>query len=199
MSAPAPLDIRNILVATDFSRGSDSALSAAIALAQQFGARLHLLHVVPTALMRPAAQDRLGQIARAHEEGVPLRTFVTDGRPASGIVDYATRESVDLIVVGTHGRTGLGHAVMGSVAEAVVQTAPCQVLTIPLRAESQRAEAGPPRETVVAEEGATRARCLVCARPSDDRICEACAMRVRGQALERLVAEEKAGGGGSGR
>lgn len=197
MTAPATINIRNILVGTDFSRGSDQAVSAALALAGHFGAQLHLLHVVPTELMRPGAEERLGQVARAHEDGVPLRTVVADGQPVSEIVGYAARESVDLIVVGTHGRTGLGHAVMGSVAEAVVRTAPCQVLTIPLRDESPGVEAARAPETAVAAESADPPACLVCARPSNDRICEACAVRVRGQALERLVAEEKAGRGGS--
>ena len=193
MNAPATVVIRNILVATDFSRCSDHAISAAVALARHFGARLHLLHVVPTELMRKAALDRLGAVARGHEsEGMPSRISVAEGQPASEIVRYATRESVDLIVLGTHGRTGLAHAVMGSVAETVVRTAPCQVLTIPLH-ETQREAPAQPSAAADAVGTEVRPGCLVCAKPSADRICEACATRLRGQALDRMVADEKAG------
>lgn len=197
MNAPATVAIRNVLVATDFSRCSDHAIGAALALARHFGARLHMLHVVPNGLMRKAAADRLGAVAKAHEAradegGVPSKITVAEGLPASEIVSYATREPVDLIVLGTHGRTGLAHVVMGSVAEAVVRTAPCQVLTIPMREERPEAPAHP-AETAVAAEASARTGCLVCAKPSTDRICEACATRIRGQALERMNADEKAG------
>ncbi len=196
MNAPATVVIRNILVATDFSRFSDHAVGAALALARHFDARLHMLHVVPTELMRKAALERLDGVARAHASGseaeVLSKVSVADGQPASEIVGYAMREPVDLIVLGTHGRTGLAHVVMGSVAEAVVRTAPCHVLTVPLPAE--RAEApSRPIEPVVATGPTAQPACVVCAKPSVDRICEACATRIRGQALARMIADEKAG------
>ena len=197
MNAPATVVIRNVLVATDFSRCSDHAIGAALALARHFDARLHVLHVIPTGIMRTAALDRLGAVVREHESraeagGMPSRISVAEGQPASEIVGYATREPVDLIVLGTHGRTGLAHAVMGSVAETVVRTAPCQVLTIPLH-ETQREAPAQPSAAADAVGTEVRPGCLVCAKPSADRICEACATRLRGQALDRMIAEEKAG------
>jgi len=193
MTAPEVV-IRNILVATDFSPFSEQAIRAAAALARHFGATLHLLHVVHHAEERAAVLDRLGEIAEAEADGVPFTASVAVGRPASEIVRYAVREQMDLIVVGTHGRTGLAHVVMGSVAEAVVRTALCQVLTVRLRVPAG-APAAHPIAAAAASTG--ESHCLVCALPSSDRICEACAARIRGEALERLLDEEKAGRRGS--
>lgn len=190
MIAPDALAIRNILVATDFSPFSDQATRAALALARHFGATLHLLHVVHHAGERAAALDRLGALAEAQADGVPFTASVAVGRPAPEIVRYAAREQMDLVVVGTHGRTGLAHVVMGSVAEAVVRTAPCQVLTIRLQAPTGAPAAHPVDARAAA---AAESHCLVCALPSADRICEACAARIRGEALERLIEDEKAG------
>lgn len=190
MTAPEALTIRNILVATDFSPFSDQAIRAALALARHFGATLHLLHVVHHADERAAALDRLGALAEEQADGVPFTASVAVGRAAPEIVRYAAREQMDLIVVGTHGRTGLAHVVMGSVAEAVVRTALCQVLTIRLQAPTGEPAAHPVDARAVA---AAESHCLVCAQPSADRICEACAARIRGEALERLLEDEKAG------
>jgi nucleotide-binding universal stress UspA family protein len=194
MTAPDVVAIRNILVATDFSRCSDQAVQAALALARRLGAQLHLLHVVPRAPEREAALDRLATFAEAHIEGVPFTAAVAAGRPAPEIVSHAEREHMDLVVVGTHGRTGLAHVVMGSVAEAVVRTAPCQVLTIRLREQSGETAAQPVRAAAGA---AVQGHCLVCARASDNRICDACTARIRGEALERMLRDEKAGRPGS--
>jgi nucleotide-binding universal stress UspA family protein len=185
--------IANILVATDFSPYSEQAIRAAAALARHFGAALHMLHVVHHADERPAALDRLAGVAEGEAGGVPFTATVAVGRPAPEIVGYAAREQMDLIVVGTHGRTGLAHVVMGSVAEAVVRTAPCQVLTIRLRP----AAAAPAMPVAAPAAVAGESHCLVCALPSRDRICEACAARIRGEALERLLEDEKAGRRGS--
>ena len=199
MIAPDTVAIRNILGAIDFSPCSDQAVRAALALARHFGARLHLLHVVPRAAEHEAALDRLGAFAEAHVEGVPFTAAVAAGRPAPEIVRHAKQEHVDLIVVGTHGRTGLAHVVMGSVAEAVVRVAPCQVLTIRFQEETAETAARPVQAAAAtaAATAAVQDRCLVCAQPSSDRICEACAARIRGEALERMLEDEKAGRRGS--
>ena len=194
MTAPDALAIRNVLVATDFSPCSDQAVQAAVALARHFGARLHLLHVVPDAGAREAALGRLGAFAETHVEGVPFTASVAAGRPVPEIVGHAEREQVDVIVLGTHGRTGLAHAVMGSVAEAVVRTAPCQVLTIRLREKIREPLAQPIQAPAAA---AVESHCLVCAQPSENRICESCTARIRGEALERILEDEKAGRRGS--
>lgn len=190
MSAPEELVIRNMLVATDFSPFSEQAVRAAMAVARHFGAALHLLHVVHHAPERAAALDRLGALAEEQADGVRFTASVAVGRAATEIVRYASREQMDLIVVGTHGRTGLKHMVLGSVAESVVRTAACQVLTIPLHAPTADAPARPASTPAAAR---VETHCLVCALPSTERICEACAARIRGEALERLLEDEKAG------
>jgi universal stress protein A len=141
------MEIRRILAPTDFSEPSKKAIAYAFELAQTSEAKLVLLHVVEPvdypmrsyphlvttmmdylerqahldlAQMLPEAQDVKVEVVRRVVRGIPYRT----------IVEVAEAEKVDLIVMATHGRTGLSHLVMGSVAERVVRTAPCPVLTI---------------------------------------------------------------------
>jgi nucleotide-binding universal stress UspA family protein len=143
--------LKNILVATDFSEPSDAALAYGRALARTFGATLHVVHVVdnvPTlvygaeayAVSMPELQQEVENAARRQladllvdndRPPLPARpVLLTSNAPAAAIVDYAKRERVDLIVAGTHGRGGVAHLLMGSVAERVVRTAPCPVLTV---------------------------------------------------------------------
>src|ERR1017187_4328722 len=145
------LRIKNILVATDFSECSDAALTYGRALARTFGARLHVLHVVEmlradgftvggyvTAI--PQLQAELEESERQRLESLVsdddrhslgARTALKSvDTPAHAVVEYAKNENIDLIVVGTHGRRGISHVVMGSVAEKVVRTALCPVLTV---------------------------------------------------------------------
>jgi nucleotide-binding universal stress UspA family protein len=143
------MDIRQILAPTDFSEFSKQAVESAYALAQTFGAKLLLLHVVepPTyavegfapASMGTTLLEDLERQASLDLAQVPPETAnatlevmrqVVVGIPYRKIVEVAAAEKVDLIVMATHGRTGLSHLVMGSVAERVVRTAPCPVLTI---------------------------------------------------------------------
>ena len=111
-----------ILVATDFSDGSDEALQRAIALAKQWGARLDLLPV-DRMLTRLASQ--------VEASGVACTPKIVEGNAANEITDRARTLGADMIVVGTHGRTGLAHIVLGSIAERVVRHATCPVLTVP--------------------------------------------------------------------
>ena len=143
------MEIRQILAPTDFSELSKQGLKSALELAQAFGAKLLLLHVVepppypiegivPSQLganllddLERQASNELAQVlpeAQASKVEVTRRVIV--GIPYRKIVDVAEEEKADLIVMTTHGRTGLGHLVMGSVAEKIVRTAPCPVLTI---------------------------------------------------------------------
>jgi nucleotide-binding universal stress UspA family protein len=143
------IDIDKVLVATDFGDTSDAALFYGRDLARLYGARLHVLHVVDdgpvfSADLDPAAaaeaQKASEQAARAGLESLlttgdrlqlHARAIVRSSNDtALAIVDYANESGIDLIVMGTHGRTGLAHVVMGSVAEKVVRTALCPVLTI---------------------------------------------------------------------
>lgn len=139
--------LKRILVATDFSQGSDEAISQAIELGRQTDASLEIVYVrelgdvdFPFGALYP--EDAGGVIAYTDLELARRRDRVTsaglqchyrclDGSPANEIVRRAGETKADLIVVGTHGRRGLAHALLGSVAERVVQHAGCPVLTVP--------------------------------------------------------------------
>jgi nucleotide-binding universal stress UspA family protein len=138
---------QHFLVPLDYSPYSDQALAYAIGLATRLSARLTLLHVIhepmgvgdmPSALPYPALyleeieaeaqrgmQTRLQQV---HDAGVQGDTMIMHGVPFQRIIDTAQDQQVDLIIMGTHGRTGLHHVLVGSVAEKVVRLAPCPVL-----------------------------------------------------------------------
>ena len=141
--------ITRILVPVDFSAHSDRALHYAATLAGQVGASVELLHVVDdftfgaysevyvpnipdmTQEAINIALERLTAIkAAVFPHGADVESVVYAGRPAPTIVDHAAEGKFDLIVMGTHGRTGLSHLLMGSVAEHLVRTAPCPVLTV---------------------------------------------------------------------
>ena len=134
--------LNKVLVAVDFGDASNVAMKYARSVAKTFGASLHVLHVMENLFLRPMAND-----PRAVEAGITRRLLdvLTDedrtalhavpvvrksDDPAGEIVKYAKEEGIDLIVMGTHGRPGLAHLLMGSVAEKVVRTAPCPVLTM---------------------------------------------------------------------
>lgn len=142
--------LRNVLVATDFGDAADTALLYGRAIAQKFGATLHVLNVSTGVFSLPlgpesmmhlptlqtdlenAARTRLaGQLIDSDHSGPPAKPVVlTANAPAFTIVDYARGHAIDLIVTGTHGYTALKHALYGSVAERVVRMAPCPVLTV---------------------------------------------------------------------
>ncbi len=145
--------LSRILVPTDFSDTSMAALKYATALADVFGAQLHLLHVVDNAIelraagdlamapgldivgdARVRAGDALAQLLTRPERERYRAVLVAEaGAPLAAIVEYAARAHIDLIVMGTHGRGPVAHLLIGSVAENVVRKAPCPVLTVPLR------------------------------------------------------------------
>jgi nucleotide-binding universal stress UspA family protein len=134
--------LTNVLVAIDFSPPSDSALTYGRALAHTFGATLHVLHVTENMFLRATVFDPHAMnaaVCRTLEERLTAddrkelhaRAVVeTSDDPADAITQYARSANIDLIVMGTHGRTGLSHLLIGSVAERVVRTASCPVLTI---------------------------------------------------------------------
>ena len=196
MTTPKTFRIRQILVAVDFTPCSDHALDAALALAQHFGAGLHLLHVVHHAREREAGRARLSAVARERAGMAESTVAVEAGGPAAEIVAYAEREKVDLIVMGTHGQTRpLTHVGRGRVAEAVMRHAPCQVLTIGKTAELPVEAAEPAVQRPEAAPARTRRvdRCLVCAMPSDQLVCDTCKARIQAEAFYRLQKEERAG------
>jgi nucleotide-binding universal stress UspA family protein len=177
------LTIRRILFATDFSDASYVAGRAAVALARQVGADLTFLYVVPP-VTDPSPSAGLGAIAAELAPGMAVRTEVLSGIPARKIAEYARQQRSDLIVMGSHGRTGLTRALLGSVAEAVVRRSPCPVLIVPPTLAEP--EPLPERAEVVAH-------CIVCHAPSVDLVCEACRARIRGEALGRKRREERPG------
>lgn len=154
--------ISRILVPTDFSDCSAEALDDAIALAKVFQADLILVHVIepfpyaavegiafihPVERLSLQAQALLDQLSkRPLKEKLSVETHLTSGVPSKEIVKLAEREGADLIVMGTHGRTGVDHLFAGSVAEKVVRLSPCPVLTVhPRRGVSKGAVAKPAR------------------------------------------------------
>lgn len=177
--------IREILLAVDFSQSSEDAARVAVEHARQFDARLHVLHVVWPG-SDPTPDPRLARIADPVRDRITVVTAVESGIAAVEIVRYAAAHAIDLIVLGTHGRTGMTRALIGSVAERVVRTAPCPVLTVPAGGRAAVTVAAGAAEPTVA-------RCLVCAQPSEDLVCETCRARVRGEALDAKTRAERAG------
>ena len=141
---------KRILVPTDFSPPSDAALEYARSVAARYGASLHLLHVAEdpyrafysAEVYVPEIEGLREEVLSDTEKRLKNQLRPSDvselhataesliGTPAGSIVEYATGHDVDLIVMGTHGRGGMSHLLMGSVAERVVRTAPCPVLTV---------------------------------------------------------------------
>jgi len=141
--------IQRILLPTDFSAFSSTATKYACELATKFAAELHLLHALevhlsstpgfgmglalPTYInesLKQAEKSLAGVLDPQWAAGHKIVQAVVEGSPKVEIIRYARAHQIDLIVVATHGRTGLSHVLMGSVAESVVRTAPCPVLTV---------------------------------------------------------------------
>jgi len=184
-----PFRIRQILFPTDFSDVSRVAGATEADLARTFGARLHVLHVVPPVTDATPAPAALRSVAAELGPGVPVVTAVTSGLAAHQIVLYARKNAIDLIVIATHGRTGVSRMLLGSVAEAVVRHAPCRVLTVPPALETASV-AGTVAEAAPAE----TTSCVVCGGPTQgELICETCRIKIRGEALERKLKDGRAG------
>lgn len=144
--------ITKILVPVDFSACARAALDHAMFLSSKFSAPVHLLHVwhipghlrpdltvwvgdVSGTLADHAQQDASAEMAKFLSEtalgtNANVTSEVIGGTPAIAIVEEAKAKGCDLIVIGTHGRTGLSHLLLGSVAESVVRHAPCPVMTV---------------------------------------------------------------------
>jgi nucleotide-binding universal stress UspA family protein len=138
------LPIRTILHPTDFSEQARHAFATACSLARDHGARVIVLYVrapevVPYGKLGPIVPDPVRTPADAQaglsgphlpDPGVEVEYRVAEGDPAAEIIRLARELGANLIVMGTHGRTGLGRLLMGSVAAAVLRRAPCAVLTL---------------------------------------------------------------------
>jgi nucleotide-binding universal stress UspA family protein len=136
--------VRRIVLATDLSSASEGATDHALQLARDLGAELLIVSVIdpssplggPPSLarmdQRRAARELAAQaiVVRGRRGGVNIHFLVWEGEPGPAIVDAATSEGADLIVVGTHGRGRVGRLVLGSVSDHVVRHAPCPVLIV---------------------------------------------------------------------
>jgi nucleotide-binding universal stress UspA family protein len=145
------LQLKRILFPTDFSRCADQALEHAVFLAEKYDAEIHVLHAVTLFNDQPEvvndefeeteemikklediAELQLNKVSNAHEDDdikiIKVQTRGISAAPA--ILDYAAENSIDLIVMGTHGRRGLGHFFLGSIAEEIVRVSECPVFTI---------------------------------------------------------------------
>ena len=142
------LQVKNVLFATDFSATSESALPYAAAVSRHFGSTLHLVHVLSeTALImmtggvdyvslgtlyddaRTETKEKLEALA-LRLEGIPQRNYVRQGAIWKNLATIIEQNKIDLVVLGTHGRTGLGKLLLGSVAEDILRHASCPVLTV---------------------------------------------------------------------
>lgn len=142
------LDFRKILIAVDDSPYSDRAVQTGYSLARATGAEVTLVHVVDITLtagdmmsgafapeilqsVKESGESLLAGLSENYGAGVQTRTCMPDDRPVQGILKIAEEWGPDLIVLGTHGRTGLDHLLMGSVAEQVVRKSKWPVLVVP--------------------------------------------------------------------
>lgn len=147
-AAKRAISIKNILYATDFSTSSEAALPYAAAIAHRFGSTLHATHIVSdTSLLlmtggvdyvtfgtlyedaHSLAKEKVEAVA-SRLAGISTRCYVRHGKVWPNLSTIIAENAIDLIVVGTHGRTGLGKVVVGSVAEDILRHAPCPVLTV---------------------------------------------------------------------
>jgi universal stress protein A len=141
--------IQKNLLPTDFSNYSAAATKYACEMATKFDAELHILHTLETHLtptpgfgMGMALPNYMSESRAAAEKslvdvldpkwvaGRKVIRVVLEGSPKLEFIQYARNQNIDLIVLATHGQTGLRHVIMGSVAETIVRTAPCPVLTV---------------------------------------------------------------------
>lgn len=142
------IDVRRILVPVDFSENTSSVLEWAAHLAEEHASQILLLHAyhlpvefqqlegayLPADFWASVKTEAEASLERYSDElkrrGLECENIVCEGYAATVIVEEADSRGVDLIVIGTHGRSGLKHLVLGSIAERVVQKAPCPVLTV---------------------------------------------------------------------
>ena len=144
------LSLKTVLVPTDFSDASESALRYGKAMAEAFGATLHVVHVMEDLLAHawaaevyvssmPQLRDEIEKESRQRLETLlgaedrqrfRAETALLAGNPFLEIIRYAKAHEADLIVMGTHGRGPIAHMLLGSVAEKVVRKSPCPVLTV---------------------------------------------------------------------
>lgn len=144
VQAKARITLKNILFATDFSPAADAAAPFAIQIARSYGAKVYGVHVNPFNDYTAVAPEAWAGMAEASErevkeetqrlneqlEGVEHEVIIGEGNVCQAVSNVIKEKEIDLVVVGTRGRTGLGKALLGSVAEQILRQAPCPVLTL---------------------------------------------------------------------
>ena len=206
------VSVKKILVPTDFSDSSQEAVDYAVSLAQPFKAQVFFLHVmeppaygldftlthpgVPVEVKQKLTETIKRSVEKTKKLGINAEGHFVVGVPYAEIINAAKKHKADLIVMGTHGRTGLTHFWLGSTAERVIQNAHCPVLTVktatkqPLLQEKEE-QARSILKDLPANQSVTF--CHMCGQPSKDIICEACKIRVQAEAIERKRRIEKEG------
>jgi universal stress protein A len=139
---------KKILCPIDFSEFTDEILEYALDITKKYGAELHLIHIIPNLnyftpyesfftpeniiVVEKNMEDEVNKDFDAiiKKIDIPVKKVIRTGAAFVEIIDYVKTESIDLIIMGTHGRTGLEHILIGSVAERVIRKAPCPVLTV---------------------------------------------------------------------
>jgi nucleotide-binding universal stress UspA family protein len=143
ISVPPAIQLERILYATDFSRASERALPIVSAIARRYGSQLFVAHIytpetyvvdvpaAPTIDEEAKAQQEMYELLHRPElDGLRTTVEIESGSPVERISKYVQKHSIDLVIIGTHGRTGARHILMGSVAEELFRTLHCAVLTI---------------------------------------------------------------------
>jgi nucleotide-binding universal stress UspA family protein len=137
------MEFRKILVPVDFSDHSRRALECAIALARSCKAKLVIVHAyldIPTVMREQGTHQLFQWVSVARDAGLEADGSLSRASPAAAIEKAARSAGADLIVMGTHGYTGLKHAILGSVAERTIRTAPCPVVVV--RADQRLSSTG---------------------------------------------------------
>ncbi len=207
--------VRTILVPIDFSECSLEALQYSVALARAFSARVVVLHVIdvsvrygldaipvplPSAEITAKVAERVEEwVQRVARQGIEVAWHIELGVPFTEIRAAIDRHRADLVVMGTHGRRGVGHFVLGSVAERIVQRAPCPVLTV----KASSTPRGMTEATKTSADEAALLRsgpgeagttiCHLCGKASTETICDSCKVRVQAEAVAKKLRVEKEG------
>jgi nucleotide-binding universal stress UspA family protein len=165
---PVGVGIHNVLIATDFSRYSNAALNFGLQVAKAYGAQAHVVFVIPCdqfllagpeayVAAKDAARRDLEQLdaelrrTHSHVQGEDYHLYLLEGDVAQAILDFVQQKHIDLIVVGTHGRSGLGKALIGSVAERIFRQSPVPVLTLGPHLRRPTRDNGPKNILVAAD------------------------------------------------
>jgi len=158
-SIPSEVSIKNILYATDFSAASEAALPYVAGLSRLYGSTVHVVHALPkTSFVRPGAIDpeliasiypeaysdaqKNIQLLAQHLKPFPHKTYVRHGEVAEVLAEIIRDQNIDLLVAGTHGRTGVGKLLMGSVAEQILREVAVPVLTVGPKAAPKAMQPG---------------------------------------------------------